>query len=171
MSISNSLILENTQIVAGFGPVDMQSGANAGDWVSLKNYRKVAIVLFKGVGTAGDDPTLTLQQATAVAGTGAKDLTFTTIYKKQGTLSAIGQWTKVTQTAATSYTDATSAEAAAIWVVEVNAEDLDVANGFDCVQASVADVGSNAQLGALLYLLSDPSAAAAPASMPSAIVD
>lgn len=148
-------LAEQVQIVSGFLPVDLSGGANNGDWVSMKGYERCSIILFKGAGTAGDDPTLTLQQATDVAGTGAKDLVaIDRVYVKQDTvLTAIANFTKTTQTAATDYTDATSAEDAAIWVVDILAEDLDVDGGFDCIQASVADVGINAQLGACLYLL------------------
>jgi hypothetical protein len=162
-------LVESTQIVSGFLPVDLQTAANSGDYVSLKDYNHLTVIFFKAVGTAGDDPVLALQQATAVAGTAAKDLTFTTIYKKQGTLTAVGTFTKVTQAAAASYTDATSAEVAAIWVIEIDAQDLDVENNFDCVAANVADVGGNAQLGCLLYILSEPRYAQA--IPPSAIVD
>jgi hypothetical protein len=54
-------------------------------------------------------------------------------------------------------------------VIDVAAEDLDIANGFDCLKAAVADVGGNAQLGTLLYLLHDPRFATAP--LPSAIAN
>ena len=75
---------EISQLVNGFVPVDMSAGANNGDWVSLKSYGKVGILFTKAAGTAGDDPTLTLKQATLVDGTGSKDLLFTDIWKKQG---------------------------------------------------------------------------------------
>lgn len=149
---------EQFQVCQGFLPVDMAGGANTGDWVSLKNYGKVVILVYKAIGTAGDDPTITVQQATAVAGTSAKALNFTTVWKKQAAtnLLATGTWTKVTQTAANTFTHTDLAEQAAIIAIEFSAEDLDADNGFDCVQASIADVGTNAQLGACLYLLSDP---------------
>lgn len=150
-------LVEQMQIASGFVPVDLQTAANEGDWVSLANYGHLAVVFFKAAGTAGDDPVLTLQQATDVAGSGAADLTFTTIHTKQGAaLTAVGQYTEVTQSAATSYTDATSAELQAIWIVEIQPEDLNRDDGFHCVRATVADVGGNAQLGCLLYLLSNP---------------
>jgi hypothetical protein len=148
-------IIEEMNLVSGFLPVDMSAGANAGDWVSLKGYGSVAVVFFKNAGTAADDPTVTIEQAQAVAGTNNKALNFTTIHTKQDTvLTAVTVWTKVTQAAANTYTDATSAEDAAIWVVEFDAADLDVAGGFDCIQASVGDVGNNAQVGCILYILS-----------------
>lgn len=151
------LLADELQIAAGFVPVNMASGANDGDWVSMKFYRHLTVVLFKGAGTAGEDPTITMEQATAVAGTSAKALTFTTIYKKQGAdLFTIGQFTKVTQAAAATYTDGTLAEEQAIVLIEFNAEDLDVEGGFDCVRARVADVGNSSQIGGLLYILSGP---------------
>lgn len=149
---------ESHNIVAGIIPIDLATGANAGDWVSLKGYNHVACVLYTAAGTAGDDPIFKIQQAQAVAGTNAKDLLFTDIYVKATVatlLAAIGTFTKVTQVAATSYTDATHAELQKIYVVEFNAEDLDVENGFDCIQMSVADVGAGGvQIGCGLYILS-----------------
>ena len=117
----------------------------------------------QAAGTAGDDPTITLVQAQDVAATGEKPLNFTRIDTKQGAdLTAVGTFTTVIQAAANTYTDATSAEVQAIWVIDIKSEDLDVDNGFDCIKASVSDVGTNAQLGCLLYIGHDPRLVAAP---------
>lgn len=148
--------LQKATIEAAFVPVDMSSAANAGDWVSLENYRKCVAVLFGAAGTAGDDPVFKLQQATAADGTGAKDLTFTVVYQKVGTLASTAAWTRTTQTAATSYTNAASAESQKIMVVEIDAAELDVDNGFTFIQLSVADVGTNAQLGCGFYIMLEP---------------
>lgn len=147
---------EKSQLVLGFLPVDLQTGANTGDWVCLKGYRHVEVIFVSAVGTAGDDPTLTINQATAVAGTGSKALDFTTLYVKQAAtdLTGTGTYTKISQTAANTYTEVTSAEQVALWIVEFDATDLDADNDFDCINATVADVGGNAQLGYLLYRLS-----------------
>ncbi len=161
-------LFDNAQLVSGFVPVDLSDGANTGDYVSLKNYSRCAIVLFKAVGTAGDDPTLTVVQATDVSGTSAKAVNFTAIKVKQGaSLAAIGTFTNATQSAANTYTSTTSAEEQAIWVVEIDASDLDVDGGFDCIMASVADIGTNAQIGCMFYILDGPRYAGA--TMPSAI--
>lgn len=165
----NQHLLEKMQIVAGFVPVNMATAANNGDWVSLKNYSRCAIVLFKGIGTAGEDPTITLLQAKDVAGGSSKALTFTRIDSKVGTQTGIGTFTTTTQAAANTYVDAVSAEAEAIIVIDILATDLDIANGFDCIQAAVADVGINAQIGGLLYLLHEPKFQTAP--LPSAIIN
>src|SRR4051812_8019624 len=118
MSITlNNLFTEQAQIVSAIIPVDFSAAANNGDWVSLKDYEHCAVVLFKGAGTAGDDPTLTLQQASDVSGTGAKALNFTNLSIKQGTQTSTGTFTQTTQAAANTYTNDTLAESQAIIVI------------------------------------------------------
>jgi hypothetical protein len=154
MLTPNALFVEQAQIVPAFVPVNLATAANPGDWVSMKNYARCTIIFLAGTGTASDDAVITLEQATAVAGTGNKALTFTRIDVKQGAdLAAIGEFTTVTQTAATSYTSLTSAETQNLWVIDVKAEDLDTDNGYDCIQASIGDVGTNAKIGTVLYIL------------------
>ncbi len=51
------------------------------------------------------------------------------------------------------------------------AADLDVDNDFDCIRATIADVGAAAQPEDLLYILSEPRFGDAPENMLSAIVD
>ena len=151
-----ALRIEDVNIVSGIVPVDLSSGANDGDWINLHLYGSVMIVFFKAAGTAGQDPTLTLEQAKDVAGLDAKGLNLDTIHTKQGTLTSVGTYTKITQTAASTYTDLTSAEVEAIWVVMVDTPSLDINNGFKTMRARVADVGANPQVGCLLYLVNQP---------------
>lgn len=171
----NTSLLEYAQIVSGFVPISMVA-ARTGDVVSLANYRRCLVLFHKGIGTAGDDPTITLLQGTDIAFGTNKALDFATIYVKQDptSLGDVGKWTKVTRTvtagSTNTYTDATSAEQAAMWAIDIKAEDLDIDNNYCCVRASIGDVGTNAQLGALEYILYDPIYAGAPADMPSAIV-
>ena len=145
--------LQMADIVSAFVPVDMQTGANDGDWISMANFSRVLCVLFKGAGTAGDDPIFKLQQATDNAGAGAKDLNFAVIYEKVGAQASTLDFTRVTQTAAASYTNTASAEVEAIIAVEIQADELDVDGGFDHIQLSVANVGGNAQLGCAFYIM------------------
>ena len=148
--------LEGNQIVSAIIPADLSAAANDGDWFNLKNFGRVLAVLFKAAGTAGQDPIFTLRQAQDVAGTGAKALNFTTIWKKVGLQTGIGPFTKVVQAAANTYIDDTSAEVQAILAVEILAEELDVANGFTCIQLQIPDVGLNAQVGCGFYLGLNP---------------
>ena len=165
-------LIDVAQIVSGFVPVDMESGANVGDVVSLKNYNHLTAILFKGAGVANDDPVLTFEQGTDVAFGTAKNLAaIHRHWQKQGTLTAIGTFTEVTQSASQTVTlNATSAESQGLYIFEIDASDLDVAAGYDCVRVTVADTGSaGTQLGCLLYILSEPRYSAD--IMPSAIVD
>jgi hypothetical protein len=154
-------------------PVDLSGGANAGDYISLKNANGVTFVVFKGAGTAGDDPDITVRQAKTVAGGDVKDLdAITEVYRKQGTLTAVGAWSKDTQAADALYdANATSAESQAMYVLEVEADQLDVDGGFDCVTLNIADVGTNAQLGCAFAILWELKKAAAPEDLVSSIAD
>lgn len=153
------LAAEEIQIVPAFNPVNLATAANTGDWVSLKNYRHLTIMYAQGVGTAAEPATITLSQATAVAGTGTKALNVTSYYIKTSTtdLTAVGVFTKVTQASGTSVILGVGAngDKAALVLIEINAEDLDVEGGFDCVQASVPDVGTGPTIGCMFYILSD----------------
>jgi len=149
----NSALAEQLNIASGFNIVNLATAANAGLFVSLKNYERVAIVFMKGIGAAGEDPTITVQQATAVAGTAAKALNFTRAHKKQHATALPGAWTLVEQASGNTFTHTDLAEELAVVMIDIKAEDLDVDGGFDCVGASVADVGSTAQLAVLFYIL------------------
>lgn len=152
--------LEHNDIGAFFVPIDMQ-GASGGhitsDWLRMRGHH-VTIVLFKNNGTASDDPTITILQASDAAGTGSKALNFTTIYRKEevaANLLTTGTWTKTTQAAANTYTNLTSAESSLFWVIDIDGSDFDADGGFYFIKATVADVGGNAQLGCCFAIFSD----------------
>lgn len=168
----NESILENVQIVSGFAPTSLGT-ARTGDVVSLKNYRRCLVLFHKGIGIASNDPTITILQGTDVAFATNKALNFTTIYVKMDptSLADVGQWTKVTQNAANTYTDDTTGEKEVLWAIDFKAEDLDISLGYDCIRASIGDVGTAAQYGDIKYLMYDPVHKTSPQNMPSAIVD
>ena len=170
--MENASPLEYTQVVPGFPPESLTT-ARVATPVSLKNYRRCVVRFTKGIGTAGDDPTITILQGTNMAFGTNKALPFTEIFVKQDltTLNHVGQRTKVTQAAADTYTDTTSAEQQAQWEIAFKAEDLDVANGYTCIRAQIGKVGTNAQIGYLEYELSDPYFAGRPEDLPSALLD
>lgn len=153
--MTNKHILEKLDFVSGIEPINI-GAARSSDVISLKNHHRVAIVFHKAAGSASEDPTLTILQATSVTPSNAKALNFTEIWTKQGTLSAVGTWTKTTQAAGNTYTNTTASENQAVWVIDIKAEDLDVDNGFDCIQVTIADAGSVNQLAALMFILHEP---------------
>jgi hypothetical protein len=149
-------LVEQAQIAAGFVPVDMAAGANNGDWISLKDYNHLTILFYKAAGASGEPPTITVQQATDNAGAGAKALNFTEVWTKNNAdVQTVGQFTKVTQAAANTYALA-AGNTQAIVAIEIDGDMLDVDGGFDHVRATVADVGITAQVGCILYILSQP---------------
>jgi hypothetical protein len=123
------------------------------------NYRRCVFILSTGIGTAGNDVVITLDEADTAAGGNVQALAkITRIDHKVGAtaINAVGQFTTVTQTAAASYDSDPIAEAEneALIVIEVNAEDLSA--GFDFIKFDVNDVGTGAQIGSAIYLLMDP---------------
>lgn len=158
----SSVFVEGCNIVPAFSGVVADTDTNqTGDYVSLANYGKVGVLFVKAAGTNTDIPTLTVYQATTVAGAGAKVATVVdTIWKKQTatTLTATATFTKSTQTlASTVVGDATSDTDTMVLYFEIKASDLDVDNGFDCLRVDVANAASaGSQYATLLYLMLDP---------------
>jgi|2_EtaG_2_1085320.scaffolds.fasta_scaffold00208_26 hypothetical protein len=142
-------LIDITKIVTAFGPVDVDSVPTE-DWVSLKNADRITIVLMAGVLAGGAGSAVTLLQATTVAGGSSKALAFDTVYQKEGTLTTSSTLAKTDVTSDT-FTMGTSAS---IYVIEINASQLDIANGFDCIRVDVAaSAGSNAFIVSGLYVL------------------
>lgn len=168
----NSLILERIQIAEGILPIALTT-ARTGRVVSMRNYRRMGILFYKGIGTASDDPTITILQGTDIAFGTSKALDFADLWVKEDLtkLSDVAQWTKVSRAATNTYTHLTSAEQAVMWWVEFQQSDLDIKNGYDCIRASISDVGTNAQLGCVLYFGADPIYPAAPENMRGMVAD
>lgn len=119
------------------------------DYVSLKNFDRCTIVISVDNATTVTGAAITLKQATAVAGTSEKALAFDTVYANID--AAAGD--TLTETAVTSdtFTTDTTDNKNLMYVIEVKAEDLDVANGFDCLRVD-ALLMANA-VGNVLYIM------------------
>lgn len=140
----------------GFVPADMQT-AQTGKRLLMRDLKAVDVVWIKAAGTAGDDPTLTLQAHTAASGGTSANLAVITEYylKSEATLDNDETWTKVTQSAAATIADpgglTTSAESEQIVVFTVSQDDIPAGKPY--ISVNVADTGTNAQLGTVLYIL------------------
>ena len=171
-------LIEMVNIVECFTPVDLQTGTNNGDWVSLKHYTGVLCVVHAAIGSANDDVDINLEQATAVAGTGAKALNIIDVYDKLGgNTIPNGVWTR-TSNADDTYTNLESAEKEYIAAIDIQIDQLDISGGYDCVRMTVSNVGGNAQLGSALYVMYGPriegtpdDGGSTPIRMPSPLVD
>jgi hypothetical protein len=105
------------------------------DYVSLKNFDRCTIVIAVDNATTVTGGAVTLKQATAVAGTGEKALSFSKMWVDLD----VAAGDTLTETAVTSdtFTTLTTDNKNALYVIEVKASDLDVSNGFDCLRVDV----------------------------------
>lgn len=123
---------QQAKIVELLPPAADAAGRTSAIAVSLKNSGRVTIIAHITQGNAAT-VALTVQQASAVAKTGAKALTNPA--KIWANLDTAATDTLVAQTDANSYTT-DAAVKNKIVVIEVDADCLDVNNGFDCVLIS-----------------------------------
>lgn len=155
-------------ISLGAAPVDLSGAAVTGKRVNMQFLDSLDILVVKGAGTAADDPTFTLKSHTAASGGTSSDLATIAAYhvKAETTLDGDEPWVRVEQTAAATVADpggaGTSAEEQQLLVIHVRPEDLPEGHAY--VSVNVADVGTNAQLGAVVYI-THPFDRAAPEDM------
>lgn len=156
-------LLDKAKVVTGLAPITPSSSTP--DYVSMKGYQKCTVIIVADNATSVTGSAITLKQATAAAGTGEKALPFT----KQWANSDTGASDTLVEIAVTSNTftlDDTDNKNL-LHVIEVDADDLDQDNDFDCLRAGTAD--ASGQVVAVIYILHCPRYA--PALDRSAITD
>jgi len=158
-------LVHKFKMLNAYGPAVPSTAAP--QYVSLKNYNHLTIVLNVLNATTVTGSAVTLLQATAVAGTSAKALAFTKMWAN--TDAAAGD--TLTETAVTSntFTTGTTNSKRLQYVIEIDVEMLDLDNGFDCVRVALAD--ATAATITATYVLSGCRHAGNVAVLPSAIVD
>jgi len=121
-------------------------------WVSLKGYNHLTIIVSFVNATTVTGSAISLAQATAVAGTGTKALAFTTMWACADDSAA----DTLVQTAVSSNTFTTSAvnSKSGYYMIEVDADTLDLANGFNSVQAVTGN--ATATTLEVTYVLGSP---------------
>lgn len=141
-------IPEKHHVVTAAGAVTTNGGVT-GDYISMKNVIRAFIVvtLKQAVGHAtGIDPV----QATAVDGTGAKALAKTVPIWANEDVSAASLLTR--QTDAVTYNVAATAKTKKI-IFQVDADKLDIANGFDVLGVTVDDSSQATNFVNIEYVL------------------
>jgi len=162
--MNRQTFVENLKVVYGSEPKNYSGITGNSDYVSLKNYDRAACVIQTGA-WAGGTAAVTLTQAQDVSGTGAKALSFAAQWTYQSTGFTIDA---LTRTAVSSDTF-NLATVNTLYVIELEASDLDLANNFDCFRVSIASPGANNDFyGVMIYLYGCRYPQATP---PSAIVD
>lgn len=146
-------------ICSGIAPVDLAAGANTGHRVHMRNYETLAVVLFKGVASAGtDNVVVTLQEHNAATGGTSQNLAAIDEYyiKAEASLDGDETWTRFTQAMAAtiSLAGATYAAQQVVAAFEVGAPSLSA--GFEWLSVNIADPGSGGTIqGSVLYIPHD----------------
>ena len=143
----NAELADLAKIVTGLAPITPSTSTP--DYVSMKGYDRCAIIILVDNATTVTGSAITVKQASDVAATGEKALAFTTMKANVDTAAA----DTLTATAVTSNTFTTAAvnNKNMIYIIDVKAEDLDRANGFDCIRAGTGDATS--AVLSVLYVL------------------
>lgn len=155
-------------IIPAIVPVNLNTGANTGGRVHMKNYRNCALVVFASIGTAASDLAVDVQEATAATGGTIHDLDIVTRYyvKDALSLTAAATWSEITQAATSEIADAgaagTSAEHSQILVIEV--DETQLSDGYEWLSINVPQPGAT-KLGCAFYVMSGLKVQRAPANL------
>mgnify|MGYP003525780652 FL=1 len=136
-----------TPIVAAAGLL-LTSTLGDTDYVSLKGYRRCQIIISIADGTTVTGSTITLKQATDVAGTGEKALAFTRMLAN--TDYAASKAMTETVVASNTFTTQTTNSKDSLYIIDVDVESLDLANGFDCLRVDGTGHAATASRGVVV---------------------
>jgi hypothetical protein len=145
----NGYLNEQAAIITGLAPITPSTSTP--DYVSMKGFSKLTIVILADNATTVTGSAITVKQATDVANSASdeKAVAFTKVWQNIDT----GAGAALTETAVVSNTFTTTTVDAknSIYVIEIDENDLDVAGGFDCVRAGTANATS--AVLSVLYIL------------------
>jgi LysM repeat protein len=138
-------------------PTNLAAGAVAGNWLSLENANHVEFIINKAAGATGEAPTFTFVQATDGSGTGSKALNIPggKYTRKTGAdVDAVALPTLVEAAAGNTIVLA-AGDTEEVVVVEFDAQNLDINNGFRFIGITIADPGTTAQYCSILARFSE----------------
>lgn len=159
-------LIDKAKLVFGTAPANYSGAASTSDIVSFKDYNHATVIIQTGA-WAGGTAAVTLKQATDVAGTGAKALSFAKMWTNDGDTTS-DSLAEIAVASDTFNLDTANA----MYVVEIDATDLDLANAFDCLRVDVASPGANADYyGVTIVLGHNARFGGNVALLPSALVD
>ena len=159
----NAPLHEQCKIVTGLDSIVPSSSTP--DYVCLKNYERMCIIVLVKNATTVTGSAITIKQATAVAGTGEKAVVFDKAWRNIDTAAA-DTLAEFAVTSNTFTTDSTNSKNL-MYVMDVDpGMHLDIDGGFDCVRVGTGD--ATAATVTALYILYAKYAKATP---PAAIID
>lgn len=140
-------LLDKAKVVTGLAPITPSTSTP--DYVSMKGFQKLTAIIIADNATSVTGSAITLVQASVVAGTDGKALAFSKMWANADT----GASDTLTETAVTSntFTTATTDNKNLLYVIEIDADDLDADNGFDCVRVGTANAANT--VVSVIYIL------------------
>jgi len=144
------LLAENAAFLQAAEPAAVTSFSAR--YCDMSQYRRVTIMISLDVSTGSDTGAVALTQATDTSGTSVKALGFEQMFANLdvGTNGSV-----LTETAVVSDTFlAGGAEKAMVYLIEVRAEDLDVANDFDHLSITIADITNG--IASVVFIAREP---------------
>lgn len=127
-------IAENCSIISA-PPVDINGSGISSNYINMAKGKDLSIIISAGV--MGAAAAVTLQQATDNAGTSAKALTYIGSYRTQYSATVASQVDVPAYTAGALTIAATGDNS--VYIIEVDANSLDINNDFTHVKVVVAD--------------------------------
>ncbi len=118
---------EGAQLLAKINPASYSSEQNTG-FVSLANFHRAVIIIHAGV--LGNNVDVDIEQATNTSGS--------------GTVKTVDSNSKDINLTATTDNNTVS-------VIEIRSEELDIANGYDCINVEATPAGAGAIFGVQIW--------------------
>jgi len=146
----NARLDEQVQTVVAAAGLLLTSTLGDTTYVSMKNFARARITIVIADGTTVTGSTITLKQATAIAGTSEKALAFTRMLAN--TDYAASKTMVETAVTNNTFTTQTTNSKDSVYIIDVDASDLDIANGFDCFRVDCTGHAATASRGcAVIY--------------------
>lgn len=144
----NGLLMQEAHFVQGLAPVaDAFSGTVGGDVVSMRGHKRFTAVVYKGVGATGTS-TITVEACSDVTPSATSAIPFW--YRAVTTGDTPGTLTRATSAGFT-----TTAGSNQMYIIEVDANELN-ASGYEFIRVKAVEVVDSAVAGSIAYILSDP---------------
>ena len=141
----NARLDEQVQTVVAAAGLLLTSTLGDTTYVSMKNFARARITIVIADGTTVTGSTITLKQATAIAGTSEKALAFTRMLAN--TDYAASKTMVETAVTSNTFTTQTTNSKDSVYIIDVDASDLDIANGFDCFRVDCTGHAATASRG------------------------
>jgi hypothetical protein len=147
--MKESLFMEKATAKVVLGPVDFNTGANTGERIDMRMFKRVTFICALAAGTTPDNHTFTLRQHTAASAGTSADLASDTPYFHK--INAATSFTKITPDTAVAAKDLDTLAADNKFMVVFEVLQQELTDGYRWVSVDAADSGGS-QLGCVIAI-------------------